>query len=127
MRTLKNAKHPIFYEEVVTYAFNRTVKHFWETRPELHGLCRSFTITSIRANKLYGSKSERIGRIDAFLSKSCDRPPKDIVFDDLAWCVMLDHVSITRERLMKLYFIDDSQYMLTIPHYSPIKKNKTLI
>lgn len=123
----EKCKTPHLYEEVVTYAFNQAVNHFWKTSPELHGLCRSFVVSSIRANKLYGSKTERIGRIDAFLSKSWDRTPKDIVFDDLAWCVMLDHVSITRERLMKLYFIDDSQYMLTIPHYSPIKKNNTLI
>jgi site-specific DNA recombinase len=117
---------PLLYEDVIIHAFHEAVLSKIKANPELLLLCRQITVSTIRANKPFLLKRERKQLVSDFLAELLIASPKELIFDDSAWRVMMDRVVITKDRLMTMYFIDGSKYVYTIPKYSPIQKKNAL-
>ncbi|GAB6174523.1 recombinase family protein [Paradesulfitobacterium aromaticivorans] len=117
---------PHLYEEVIVHAFNEAIISKLKDDPELIELCRHLTVSSIRSNIPYLLKRERDQLVSDFLADFLIKSPKELFFDDSEWRVMINHAVITRDRKMTMYFIDGSNYVYTIPKFSPIQKKNAL-
>jgi len=122
---VEKCQTPHLYEEVIAHAFNEAVQWQLRNNPSLVKLCCKLVLSSIRGAKSI-SKAERKQMIADYIPEFLEASPKEIGFNSTAWGVIIKRADITRDRQMILQFIDGSEYVYIIPHYSPIHRKHLL-
>lgn len=117
---------PVINEGALVLAFNLTIVEIWKSESKIRSLCQNILSKTIHADKHKGSRASRLDAIDAFLNTFCGTIPTCIEFDDSSWRIIVQQVSVSLDRKLKLQLINSNYYVYPIlkPHQLKKMDNK---
>jgi len=115
---------PVIHESALVLAFNKTILEIWKSEPKTRSICQNILSKTIHADKLKGSRANRMKAIDCYLSTFCDISPTSIEFDDSSWRIIVQKVSLSLDKKLEFHLINDNCYTQPLLKPHELKKMK---